>query len=58
VATIKPTPRMDMAKVATALQTGGKMSIRTRVEFLRAAPRSEVTHELRLRREAQPVKAP
>src|ERR1700734_3274323 len=36
VATIKPSPPMDMAKVAAALQAGGKMPIGANVEFLRA----------------------
>jgi uncharacterized protein (TIGR03435 family) len=36
VATIKPAPPMDMAKVAAALQAGGKMPIGANVEFLRA----------------------
>jgi hypothetical protein len=36
VATIKPAPPMDMAKVASALQAGGKMPIGANVEFLRA----------------------
>jgi uncharacterized protein (TIGR03435 family) len=36
VATIKPSPPMDTAKVAAALQAGGKMPIGANVEFLRA----------------------
>ena len=36
VATIKPSPPMDIAKVAAALQAGGKMPIGANVEFLRA----------------------
>jgi uncharacterized protein (TIGR03435 family) len=36
VATIKPSPPMDMAKVAAALQAGGKMPIGANVEFPRA----------------------
>jgi uncharacterized protein (TIGR03435 family) len=36
VATIKPSPPIDMAKVAAALQAGGKMPIGANVEFLRA----------------------
>ena len=36
VASIKPSPPMDMAKVAAALQAGGKMPIGANVEFLRA----------------------
>src|SRR5579862_4733776 len=36
VATIKPAPPMDVAKVAAALQAGGKMPIGANVEFLRA----------------------
>jgi uncharacterized protein (TIGR03435 family) len=36
VATIKPAPPMDMAKIAAALQAGGKMPIGANVEFLRA----------------------
>jgi len=36
VATIKPAPPMDMAKVAAALQAGGKMPIGANVEVLRA----------------------
>ena len=36
VATIKPAPPMDMAKVAAVLQAGGKMPIGANVEFLRA----------------------
>jgi uncharacterized protein (TIGR03435 family) len=36
VATIKPSPPMDMAKVAAALQAGGKMPVGANVEFLRA----------------------
>jgi uncharacterized protein (TIGR03435 family) len=36
VATIKPSPPMDMAKIAAALQAGGKMPIGANVEFLRA----------------------
>jgi uncharacterized protein (TIGR03435 family) len=36
VATIKPAPPMDMAKVAAALRAGGKMPIGANVEFLRA----------------------
>jgi uncharacterized protein (TIGR03435 family) len=36
VATIKPSAPMDMAKVAAALQAGGKMPIGANVEFLRA----------------------
>ena len=36
VATIKPSPPMDMVKVAAALQAGGKMPIGANVEFLRA----------------------
>jgi uncharacterized protein (TIGR03435 family) len=36
VATVKPAPPMDMAKVAAALQAGGKMPIGANVEFLRA----------------------
>jgi uncharacterized protein (TIGR03435 family) len=36
VATIKPSPPMDPAKIAAALQAGGKMPIGANVEFLRA----------------------
>src|SRR6201986_1116979 len=36
VATIKPSPPMDVAKIAAALQAGGKMPIGANVEFLRA----------------------
>ena len=36
VATIKPSPPMDMAKVAAALQAGGKMPIGVNVDFVRA----------------------
>ncbi len=36
VATIKPSPPMDVAKLAAALQAGGKMPIGANVEFLRA----------------------
>ena len=36
VATIKPAPPMDMAKVAAAMQAGGKVPIGVNVEFLRA----------------------
>ena len=36
VATIKPSPPMDMAKVAAALQAGGKMPIGANVDFVRA----------------------
>jgi uncharacterized protein (TIGR03435 family) len=36
VATIKPSPPMDMTKIAAALQAGGKMPIGANVEFLRA----------------------
>jgi hypothetical protein len=57
VATIKPAPPMDIAKVAAALQAGGKMPIGANVEFLPRGipvPRSEVADELRLRREALP----
>src|SRR5580658_9752112 len=36
VATIKPSPPLDVAKVAAALQAGGKMPIGANVEFLRA----------------------
>ena len=36
VATIKPSPPMDPAKLAAALQAGGKMPIGANVEFLRA----------------------
>ena len=36
VATIKPAPPMDPAKIAAALQAGGKMPIGANVEFLRA----------------------
>lgn len=36
VATIKPSPPLDVAKVAAALQTGGKMPIGANVENLRA----------------------
>jgi uncharacterized protein (TIGR03435 family) len=36
VATIKPSPPLDPAKIAAALQAGGKMPIGANVEFLRA----------------------
>src|SRR5580692_10400452 len=36
VATIKPSPPMDVAKIAAAVQAGGKMPIGANVEFLRA----------------------
>ena len=36
VATIKPAPPMDPAKIAAALQAGGKMPVGANVEFLRA----------------------
>jgi uncharacterized protein (TIGR03435 family) len=36
VATIKPSPPMDPAKIAAALQAGGKMPVGANVEFLRA----------------------
>jgi uncharacterized protein (TIGR03435 family) len=36
VATIKPAPPLDAAKLAAALQAGGKMPIGANVEFLRA----------------------
>jgi hypothetical protein len=36
VATVKPSPPMDVAKLAAALQAGGKMPIGANVEFLRA----------------------
>jgi uncharacterized protein (TIGR03435 family) len=36
VATIKPSPPLDPAKLAAALQAGGKMPIGANVEFLRA----------------------
>jgi uncharacterized protein (TIGR03435 family) len=36
VATVKPAPPMDVAKIAAALQAGGKMPIGANVEFLRA----------------------
>jgi len=36
VATIKPSPPMDVAKLAAALQTGGKMPVGANVENLRA----------------------
>ena len=57
VATIKPSPPLDPAKIAAALQAGGKMPIGANVEFLRAEYlyldlRSLMS--LRLRREALP----
>ena len=42
VATIKPSPPMDVAKVAAALQAGGKMPIGANVELLRAEYRTSI----------------
>ena len=57
VATIKPAPPMDVAKIAAALQAGGKMPIGANVDSIRAEYRYldlKSLMTLRLRREALP----